>query len=695
MTILTDIRDYFRIFRKHLGRRMYVVFFLTALAVSTEAFGIALLLPLLHMIETAGLPQGSRVDGDPGSATDAASSAAGSQTSAGAAVADATGPNDTGAGASEAATGEASNSASGLTDILQQLLDFIGIGDSVPGILAFIALVFVAKAGIRFAEGSYLGLLSSSLMREMKRKLFGLYSSMTFDYYSERNTGHFINIISQQVSRLLGAFFAYKQFLSHTIVTVLYLGFAFVIAWRFALLATVAGALILLLYNRLNSYLKGLSRRTSAENTELHSRLVQTLQAYPYIAATARFDRFSDRVMGSVHRLTSYYLRQQIAGAFTGAIREPVTVILILGIVIFQITLFESRIAPILVSLLLIYRAVGHIFSVQSTWQRTMNLIGGVEMVEDEIREVAARQEQGGSTVLDGFSGQIVLSDVTFRYSGREKPALDSVSLTIDANSTVALFGPSGAGKSTLINLITLLHTPQQGSLHIDGTAHADIDRRSWRRQIGYVPQQPVMFDDTVANNITLWAGVDADPGGRRGSGQHDGTGGHGGRDTGGASGTSGGKAGDVRLDGTRGPAAGRNPGLQQRIEDAAERAGALDFIRELPDGFDTLVGDRGIRLSGGQLQRIMIARELFKNPVLLILDEATSALDSVSEQAIRRSMERLRGTVTMVIIAHRLSTIRHADTIFLMDEGRLIASGSYDELADNPAFLRIAGEQV
>jgi len=690
---------------------MYFVFVLTALAVSTEAFGIALLLPLLHMIETAGLPQGPGVDaaadgaaGDAGNAgmnsgSAGVDAAAGGAAGAGSAAADAAGTESVGAETAEAAT-----NASGLTEILQQLLNFLGIGDSVPGILAFIALVFVAKAGIRFAEGSYLGLLSSSLLREMKRRLFGLYSSMTFDYYSEHNTGHFINIISQQVSRLIGAFFAYKQFLSHTIVTVLYLGFAFVIAWRFALLATVAGGIILLLYNRLNTYLKGLSRRTSTENTELHSRLVQTLQAYPYIAATARFDRFSDRVMASVHRLTSYYLRQQIAGAFTGAIREPVTVILILGIVIFQITLFEARIAPILVSLLLIYRAVGHIFSVQSTWQRTMNLIGGVEMVEDEMREVAARQETGGSTVLDGFRGQIVLSDVTFRYSGRDKPALDGVSLTIDANSTVALFGPSGAGKSTLINLITLLHTPQQGTVHIDGVPHAEIDRRSWRRQIGYVPQQPVMFDDTVANNISLWAGEDAGPGGRgrdRDSGGKRSVAGQQRPGDGSSSGVDAVPGGRSERSGSGSPGgrdrshATGDPALRQRIEDAAERAGALDFIRELPDGFDTKVGDRGIRLSGGQLQRIMIARELFKDPVLLILDEATSALDSISELAIRRSMERLQGTVTMVLIAHRLSTIRHADTIFLLDEGRLVGSGSFDELADNPAFRRIAGEQV
>lgn len=589
---------------------MYIVFVLTALAVTTEAFGIALLLPLLHMIETAGMHwQGAVPD-----------------------TAD----------------------APALTEWLGQLLHTIGIGSSATGILLFIALVFIVKGGIRFAEGSYLGILSAALLSEMKRKLFDRYSAMTYDFYSAHNTGHFINIISQQVSRLLSAFIAFKRFLSQAIVAVLYLGFAFAISWRFALLAVGVGVVVLVLYTRLNTYLKRLSQRTSEENAELHNRLVQTIQAFPYIAATAQFGRFGERIMVSVDRLTRYYRNEQIANAFTASLREPVTVILILGIVILQIAVFEAPIAPILVSLILIYRAMGHIFAIQSSWQLTMNMVGGLEMVEKEFEALDRQQEISGTTRLPRFSRRIELDEVAYSYPGRDRPALDRISLQIDANSTVALFGPSGAGKSTLIDMLTLLLIPQQGALHIDGVPHAEIDRRSWRRQIGYVPQQPVMFDDTVAHNISLWAGEDDRATGRS-----------------------------------------RGSGLRRRIEEAADRASALDFIHALPDGFDTVVGDRGIRLSGGQQQRLMIARELFKNPGMLILDEATSALDSVSEQAIRRSMEQLRGTVTMVVIAHRLSTIRHADTIFVLDEGRLVARGGYDELMAAPAFKRLAGEQL
>lgn len=183
----------------------------------------------------------------------------------------------------------------------------------------------------------------------------------------------------------------------------------------------------------------------------------------------------------------------------------------------------------------------------------------------------------------------------------------------------------------------------------IDGVPQNDVDLNSWRSQIGYVSQETVIFDDTIANNIALWRG-------------------------------------DYNSD----------PEIRSNIEKAAERAYAKSLIEELPEGFNTVVGDRGIRLSGGQRQRLFIARELYKNPRLLILDEATSALDSESELVIEESIDQLKGSTTVVIIAHRLSTIRNADYIYVLDRGQIVEQGTYDELVtvDAGRFKRMAALQ-
>ncbi len=197
--------------------------------------------------------------------------------------------------------------------------------------------------------------------------------------------------------------------------------------------------------------------------------------------------------------------------------------------------------------------------------------------------------------------------------------------------------GESGAGKSTLIDMMTLLLRPKQGEIYIDNINSKEIDIPSWRSQIGYVSQETVVFDDSIANNICLWKG-------------------------------------DFEND----------EEVRERVQKAAKRAYAHDFIENLNQGYQTIVGDRGVRLSGGQRQRLFIARELYKNPNLLILDEATSSLDTESERFIQKSIDALKGSMTVVIIAHRLSTIKNSDLIYVIEDGNIIENGTYDELTLN-----------
>ncbi len=518
--------------------------------------------------------------------------------------------------------------------VLYAVLGTFGIADSVVGILIFIGVVFIGKGLLKFAEGAYNSYLRAALMEEIKGKMFNTYREMDYSYYSSHNTGHFINIINGQIYNFIRSFETFTRFLSTIIMTLLYLAFAFLLTWNFALMALAAGIVLLFLFRYLNRYVQVLSRKSASETSTLNKFLVQTLQSFKYLTSTNQMRHLRGGVMGSIRKLAGYMFRQGMASSFTQSIREPVSVIFLLLVIIIQVAVFDSPIAPIFVALVLFHRAMQHTIGIQEDWQKTMEKIGSLEMVVEEFDKAGRNKEKSGSREIAPLSKGIRLENVHFRYDDKSGDVLKGIDLEIPVNKTIAFVGESGAGKSTLIDLMTLLLRPYQGKVRIDGIAGDEIELRSWRSQIGYVSQETVVFDDTIANNITLWKG-------------------------------------DYQ----------RDERVRQNVQQAAAAAYANKFIEKLPDGYQTVVGDRGIRLSGGQCQRLFIARELYKKPNLLILDEATSALDTESESYIQRSIEALKGSMTVVIIAHRLSTIKNADYIYLLDEGRVIESGTYESL--------------
>ena len=600
MSTFRDLLHYLRIYRRYIGRRLYLVFALATGTAFTQGFGITLLLPLLRASQTGG----------------------------------------GGTGAEDMGTAE---------QLLHDLLSTLGIADSMGGILVFIAAVFLGKGALSFAKHGYIGYLQAQLLRELKAKLFDAYSEMEYRYYLQENTGHFINVINQQVNRFFRSFKKFARFLTDLITTLSYFAFALAITWQFTLLAIGVGSVMLFLFKYLNSYVRSLSRKRSVEASTLNKFLVQALQSFKYIASTGQIDHIRDEVVSSVGRLTGYQFRQKVASALTKALKEPVSVLLITGIIGLQVVLFEARVAPIFVALLLFHRGMQSMMSVQSSWQGTMNDIGAVEMVVDDLEQARSNEEANGARTLGPLSDGIAFDSVHYAYNEEDGDVLRDVNIDVPVNQTVALVGESGAGKSTLVDMMTLMLRPRAGEVRIDGVPHDEIDVTSWRQQIGYVSQETVVFDDTIANNISLWRG-------------------------------------DIE----------NGPALRERVIDAAERAHADQFIRDLPEGYQTVVGDRGVRLSGGQRQRLFVARELFKRPNLLLLDEATSDLDTASEQHIQDSVDALQGEVTVVIIAHRLSTVQSADRVYVLDEGRVVEEGTYHQLRmrDNGQFREMVEMQ-
>ncbi|MBP1986580.1 ABC transporter ATP-binding protein [Halolamina salifodinae] len=252
--------------------------------------------------------------------------------------------------------------------------------------------------------------------------------------------------------------------------------------------------------------------------------------------------------------------------------------------------------------------------------------------------------DDSGATTLDDVSGHVAYEDVTFGYPGADAPVLDGVSLDVPAGSTVGVVGATGAGKSTLLKLLLRFYDPDDGAVRIDGHDLRDLDRASLRESIGYVGQEPYLFDGTVRENVAY----------------------------------------------------ARPNASEAVIADAAERANAHGFVTDLPDGYDTDVGERGVKLSGGQRQRLSIARAVLADPRILVLDEATSHVDAETEARIQRSLDRLSEDRTTFVVAHRLSTVKDADRIVVLDEGGVAERGSHETLLEEDGlYAALWGVQV
>jgi subfamily B ATP-binding cassette protein MsbA len=303
-----------------------------------------------------------------------------------------------------------------------------------------------------------------------------------------------------------------------------------------------------------------------------------------------------------------------------------------IAIIIVQIQVFKEPITPIFVVLLIFYRGMNTMTEIQNNWQNLMNSIGGLEMTIDEFKSVRNHQEVSGKKEFPKLTSGIEFKDLSFAYD--TKPVLKDINLFIPVNTTIAFVGESGAGKSTLMDIVSLLLTPQEGTLYLDDIPARELNYSAWRNKIGFVPQDPVVFDDTVASNINFWMG-------------------------------------DYNKD----------PVCKEKTEEVSQKANCHNFVIKMKKGYNTRIGDRGVQLSGGQRQRLAIARELYKDPQILILDEATSALDTESERYIQQSINELKGKMTVLIIAHRLSTIKNADYICVLEDGKIIEKGTYAEL--------------
>ena len=583
-------------FQFHLGKKIYIIFILALFISFLEGIGILMLLPLLENLDSI-----QTINPDKNI----------------------------------------------INKLIFDLINFFKLGEDISSILFFITISFVLKGLISFFSLAFNSYLKGILLLKLKKQLFELYTKMTYSYYSKNDTGYFSNIINEQPIKGLEAFNQITVLGGQLVNSIVLLSLAIFMTWLFGIMAVISGILLLFIFIRLNSYVRKLSRITAYENGILTKLLIQSLHGFKYLSATYQFKKVKTSILNSINILTNSQIKNGYAAAFTQSIREPIAVVFIMIIIYVQIFILNEQLEPILVSVVLFYRSLNSVLAIQSAFQGTFQHIGSMELVDQEFQNQLSNKEPNGSVKIGEFSNSLKFKNVSFSYVKNEY-ILRNISLEIPFLKSVGIVGSSGSGKSTILDLISLIHKNDSGKILIDNIDSSKIDKSIWRNQIGYVSQDTVVFDDSIANNISMWEG-------------------------------------DFN-----------NEIIKNKVLKAAKAANILEFIDNQKNGFNTIVGERGVLLSGGQRQRLFIARELYRNPRLLLLDEATSALDSESEKIVQQSIDDLKGKTTVIVVAHRLSTLKNVDIIYVIENGKILESGSFSELLDkkNSHFKKLADLQ-
>jgi subfamily B ATP-binding cassette protein MsbA len=518
---------------------------------------------------------------------------------------------------------------SGMSNTITRVLDVIHVSNTPAGVLPLIVILFALKGLLQYATFLYQFSLSRHVTQTLRRRALDAIANADYQHVAGQSAGFYTNLLITEVNRAAGGFLYYVRSLSPLLSAGLLFLTVCILDWRLSFACVAMGAVMIGLTRLTGFIIRRYSIIVTRESSRLTGLLIQMFHAFKYLRATGAYRRYDDRVSATSDRLLEADFRAGAANGALSALSQPIMVLFLAGILYYRAVIKGGELASMFVLMIYFFRVMNEIFALQSSWQSFCGYVGSVDLVRTATEETEQMAERVGSEPYAGLTDAIVLDHVDFAYK-TGKPVLDDVSLRISAHTTVAVVGGSGAGKSTLVDLVTGTLRPSRGKVLFDGHDLAEIDLASLRSHVGYVPQDAVLFDDTVSANITLW----------------------------------------------------NDTATTEQIRDAAQRARCLEFIEAMPNGFDTPIGDRGVKLSGGQRQRLAIARELLRSPEILVLDEATSALDTESELAIQQSIDQLKGQITIVIIAHRLSTIRNCDRVFVLGGGKIMEDGGFDELA-------------
>ncbi len=500
--------------------------------------------------------------------------------------------------------------------------------------------VFAVQAIFSFAHQITLALVGERAIANIRKDIYAHLLTLSLNFYADNRTGELVSRITNDVTLLKEAITSNLTSLVRQMLTLIgAAGFLFYLNLRLTLLILIGIPIISLTMVFLGRRIRRAAKEVQDALAESANVVEETISGVRVVKSFARepyeFGRFADRIEDTyeagMRRARLSATLSPIIGFLAFA---SITITLWFGsFEVIQGRLTAGELVAYLVYTMMVAAPVATLAGLYAQFQSALGAAERLFQLRDTPAEITNRPD---ATPLPPVVGRVTFEQVDFDYTS-DVAVLKQVNFTAQPGQIIALVGPSGAGKSTLVNLIPRFYDVVDGAITVDGHDVRSVMVESLRQQIGIVPQETLLFSDTVLSNIRYG-----------------------------------------RLDAT-----------QEEIEEAAHAANAHDFImQDLPFGYETMVGERGIKLSGGQRQRIAIARAILKDPRILILDEATSSLDSESEHLVQEALERLMAGRTSFVIAHRLSTVQNADWVLVLDQGRIVEQGTHTDLLANQSGL-------
>ncbi|MBD2359717.1 ABC transporter ATP-binding protein [Anabaena minutissima FACHB-250] len=490
------------------------------------------------------------------------------------------------------------------------------------------------RAAFNYFSQVYTELAQLHLGDRLRKSIFEQLQAMQLSYFAKTRSGELVNTITTEIERVKQAFGGSAFLFTRGLTVIVYLISMFVMSWQLTILSILLFSLLAVGLSNLNARVRESSFGLSVANGNFTSSAVEFINGIRTVHAFGTQDFERDRYNKASNQVLSSATKVIVTWTLVRPIAEAIATTVLVVMIILAFTMFVAQgklqISSLLTFFFVLFRLVPFIQDINGTRAFLSSLQGSADTIQSLLRTDDKPYFKNGKIKFNTLKRSIDLVSVDFGYSA-DNFILHNVTLSIEKGKTTALVGSSGAGKTTLADLIPRFHDATEGYIYLDDIDIKKFDINSLRRKIAVVSQDTFIFNNSVWNNIS-YGSPEATP---------------------------------------------------EQIKEAASLANALEFILEMPEGFDTQLGDRGVRLSGGQRQRLAIARALLRNPEILILDEATSALDSVSERLIQESLEKLSVGKTVITIAHRLSTIAKADKVVVLEQGRIIEQGGYQELLE------------
>jgi ATP-binding cassette, subfamily C, bacterial len=516
------------------------------------------------------------------------------------------------------ASGKEQSDSSELEMRISEALEYFGITPELTLLLGLILIAMVLKGILTFLALIQVDFTVAQIATNIRLALIKALMGARWGYYTGQPIGTFSNALSVEATRAADVFNAVCRLFAALIQVFGYGIVALLVSWQVAFGTAGAALVLLAVFWPMIRIARSSGQEQSDALAALSARLIDGLHGIKALKAMARENSLGPLLNAETNNLNRAMRRTAVSFEATDTFREPLIVIFICIGIYLAVGMLDVGIEVMIVMAFLFHRSIGQVAHAQKVYQGLANKEAFYLAIHKRLAEAEGNQERLQGSPAPAFSKAIEVKGVGLTLG--DTRVLNDVSMTIDAGSITALAGTSGAGKTTLIDILLGLHEPDEGCVVLDGVPLHDINLMTWRRQIGYVPQEMFLFHQSILVNVTL---------------------------------------GDPELD-------------EEDARRALQAAEIWDFVSALPDGLNTVVGERGSRLSGGQRQRIAIARALVRSPRLLVLDEPTTALDPKTEQAFCETLRHLSGAITILAVSHQPALVAIASVVYGMEAGRL-----------------------